>query len=617
MVKGSIPVETVRKIQDSADIVDVISHYITLKKSGQNYIGLCPFHQEKTPSFVVSPPKQLFHCFGCGAGGDIFGFLMKADSVNFPEAVRVLGEKTGISIPTACPPPEDLPESASRESLLKIHEAAAEYYHQLLLNHPGAGVAQHYLESRGVNRETVQTFMLGYALPQWDGLLKHLQRLGWLPDQIERAGLAILREGTTGHYDRFRDRLIFPIRNLQGRVIAFGGRVLPDHQPSASGGGSSELSGGGSPLPKYLNSPETPLYTKGQHLYALDKARVAASQGDGLVIVEGYLDALAAHQSGIQNVAATLGTALTYEHLHLIRRFTRKVILVFDPDLAGIRAALKTVEIFLNSGVTVQVVMVPEGEDPDSFIKKHGAEALKELLSKPMGLLDFALHQMVSKANKKTIEEKLKIIEEVLPVLAKISNLVERSHYLRWVADQLQVREGDLGQELAHHLRQSKKGQRQEPLSIHKSPQFPIEEEMLIKLLLQGRVKADTLRGRVQQGDFTDSRLGQIFTLALNVVQEEGDLKLLGLLQAPQVDAQINQIVSALALQELACDDYERTVQDCLQAVRVKQLGRELIEMEERIRRAEQEADGEAIRTLQRGVISIKRQILLTQQGHP
>jgi len=615
MVRGSIPIETVRRIQESIDIVDVVSHYLTLRKSGQNYVGLCPFHHEKTPSFVVSQTKQLFHCFGCGAGGDVFGFLMKADSLNFPEAVRDLGERTGISIPLSSSPPENPTESTLIESLLKIHQEAVNYYHRLLLDHSEAELARHYLEGRGIHRETVQAFMLGYALPQWDGLLKYLKRQGGSPDQIERAGLAVLREDSTGHYDRFRDRLIFPIRNLQGKVIAFGGRILPAHQsaPSAPGGG---LTGGNTPLPKYLNSPETPLYIKGQHLYALDKARGAASQAGTLVIVEGYLDALAAHQAGIQNVAATLGTALTPEHLHLIRRFARRVILVFDPDLAGVRAALRTVELFLNSGVNAQVVTLPEGEDPDSFIRKQGPEAFKELLSKPSGLLEFALHQMVAKVSKKTLEEKLGIIEEVLPVLGKISNHVERSHYLKWVADQLQVREGDLGQELTHHLRQSKKVHKQEAPPTLKGRQFPIEEEMIIKLLLQGQVKADTLRGRVHEQDFTDPRLGHLFTLAMDNCQEGGELQIRELLNATQHGDEINLLVSAWSLQELACDDYEKTVEDCLQSLHAKRLGRELREMEERIRRAEQEADREAVQLLQQGVLSLKRQMLLTQQGH-
>ncbi|MCI0526219.1 MAG: CHC2 zinc finger domain-containing protein, partial [Nitrospira sp.] len=209
MPRGSIPDETVRRIQEHIDIVDVVSHYLTLKKRGQNYVGLCPFHHEKTPSFVVSPAKQLFHCFGCGAGGDVFGFLMKTDSLAFPEAVRVLGERAGISIAPPSAPAQDPQEISSKEFILKVQREAADYYHDLLLNHPGAKNAREYLKQRGVQPETIKNFLLGYALPLWDGLLKHFQGRGWSPGEIEQAGLAILREDGKGHYDRFRDRIIF------------------------------------------------------------------------------------------------------------------------------------------------------------------------------------------------------------------------------------------------------------------------------------------------------------------------------------------------------------------------------------------------------------------------
>lgn len=611
MSRDSIPSEIVRRIQDASDIVDVVSGYLTLQKKGQNYVGLCPFHHEKTPSFVVSPAKQLFHCFGCGAGGDVIGFLMKADSLSFPEAVRTLGEKAGIPIPTLSFAHKASSEDSIREPLLKIHQEAAEYYHQVLANHPAAQNARRYLEERGVRPETVQTFTLGYALPAWDGLLKHLQRQGWSFDQVERAGLAISREERTGQYDRFRDRIIFPIRNLQGKVIAFGGRLLPGRQfPS----GNPSVSDGPS-LPKYLNSPETPIYTKGQHLFAIERARGAASRAGSLVIVEGYLDALAAHQAGVENTVATLGTALTSEHLHLIRRFTRKVILVFDPDLAGVRATLRTVELFLGSGMAAQVVTLPEGLDPDSFIKSHGAQAFQELLSKPVGLLEYTLQQMVTKTSHKTLEEKLKIINEVLPVLAGVPNHVERSHYVKWVADELQVHERDLGEELTRHHKQSRKGQKQTQISVSINPQFPPEEEQIIRLLLQGRVSLGELKNRLRKEDFTDARLGRVFALLLETSRPQGEVQVREILQAVQGDSQLNQTVSAWTLQELVCEDYEKTAQDCIQAIRSKYLARELRGMEERIRRAEQEADREAIRALQEEVLALKKEMLLAQQG--
>jgi DNA primase len=613
MGKTSIPAETVRRIQDAVDIVDVVSHYVTLRKRGQHYSGLCPFHQEKTPSFTVSPTKQLFHCFGCGEGGDVFGFVMKADALNFPEAVRALAEKAGISIASPPSPSEGSKESISKEFFLKLHHQAAAYYHALLLNHSAAQGARNYLRERGIQKETIEAFMLGYALPQWNGLIRHLQQQGWMPDQLEKGGLAIQREDKKGYYDRFRDRILFPIQNLQGKIIAFGGRILPSPQPSADDR-SALSSEGGSAFPKYLNSPETPIFTKGRHLYALDRARHAASKEGSLIIVEGYLDALAAHQAGIHHVVATLGTALSSEHLHLIRRMTQRVILIFDPDLAGVRAALRTVELFLNSGVNAYVVALPAGEDPDSFIHKHGAQEFRELLAKPVGLLDFALEQIVAKADKRTLEDQLRIMKEVLPILAKMSNLVERSHYLRWVADQLKIREDDLRQELVLHLKQPRRAQKQElPLTPKGSP-FPIDEEMFIKLLLQGRIRAHAFQTQIQEKDFTIPRLGRLFGLALEI-SGEGEMQILELLKATEEDKEMQQIVSSWTLQELACDDYDKTAQDCVLAIQSKRLGHELKGMEEQIRKAEQMADQDAIRTLQQGVLSLKRQIVLAQKG--
>ena len=595
MSRGSIPDETVRRIQEHIDIVDVVSHYLTLKKRGQNYVGLCPFHHEKTPSFVVSPAKQLFHCFGCGAGGDVFGFLMKADSLAFPEAVRVLAERAGISVAPPSASAQDSAEISSKESILKIQQAAADYYHDLLLNHPGAKNAREYLKQRAVQPETINNFLLGYSLPLWDGLLKHLQGCGWSPGEIEQAGLAIIREDGKGHYDRFRDRIIFPIRNLQGKIIAFGGRIY----------GTTGHDGS---LPKYMNSPETALYTKGHHLFALDKARRGVTQSGSLVIVEGYLDALAAHQAGISNVVATLGTALTPEHLHLVRRFTHKVILVFDPDLAGIRAALRTVDLFISSGVHAQVVLLPGREDPDSFIRNHGSEAFKDLLSKSVGLLDFALRQIVSNASKKTLEEKLRIVDEVLPVLANIPNHVERSHYLIWVADQLGVQERDLGMELARSLKQSKKVPKGEAfLTIKATPQYPAEEEMLIKLLLQGKVRVDVLQGRVQPNDFTDPRMGQLFTHILAAAHHGSEVQIREILKTVPPDDEMNHLISAWSLQELACEEYEKTAQDCAQKLYKKRRFREDRKMEERIQQAEQEGDWETVRALQQGILVSKK----------
>ena len=613
MMKTSFSDEIIQQVRERTDIVEVISRYLTLQKKGQNYTGLCPFHQEKTPSFTVSSSKQLYHCFGCHAGGDVFGFLMQADSMNFPEVVRVLAEQAGIPLDLRSVRPGEISDHAP---LLKLHQQAADYYHDLLLHHPEANPARQYLQKRGISMQTVQDFRLGYALPKWDGLLNDLVRQGGSTNQVERTGLVVVRENGKGHYDRFRDRLIIPIWDIRGRVIAFGARVLPETRAR-----SDQSPGREGTQPKYINSPETPLFKKGQHLFALDHARAAVSRMDSLVVVEGYLDVLSAHQAGISNVVATMGTAMTSDHLHLIRRFTRKVILIFDPDQAGLRAVLRTVEIFLDSGVEARVVLLPEGEDPDSFIRSNGAQAFQTMLSDSVKLLDFSLEQLVIRASRTTIDEKLKVVGDVLPVLAMIPGHIERAYYIRWVAERLEVQEKDLTLELSRHLNRFRSRRGQSPVDapvFSRQPAFPVEEEMLVKILLQGHIKVAEISSQVKPEDFSDQRLARIFQVAISLQGETGELSLQDLFLVLKADSDLHSLVSGWVLQDMGCEqaEYSKAAQDCIRKIRVRQMNGELYHLHEQIRQAEARSDAQAVRSLQEGAQSVKRRILQTQ-GEP
>src|SRR5439155_1319536 len=353
--------------------------HLSLSKAGQNFKGLCPFHSEKTPSFTVSPSRQVFHCFGCGEGGNVFSFLMKIDGATFPAAVRTLGDKYGIEVDQPVTSPAARQRTEARERLFALNREAAEFFHRTLADSAGQ-TAMTYLEKRGMAFSTIERFSLGYAPAGWDLTLNALTKAGAKIEDLASAGLIVAREQASrkgqdaaGYYDRFRARVMFPIRDLQKRVIGFGGRILDDGQP------------------KYLNSPETPLFSKSRTLYGLDVAREGIIQSEQIVIVEGYFDAIALHQAGLSNVVATLGTALTSEHIELIRRFTHHVVLVFDPDAAGVRAALRTMDLFLGSGLTVQVVSLPAGEDPDTFAR--GQSTAPQLPKDEEVLLQLLLHE--------------------------------------------------------------------------------------------------------------------------------------------------------------------------------------------------------------------------------
>ena len=390
MGQGLISDDVINQIRDRVDIAEIVGQHVALTRAGQNLKGLCPFHQEKSPSFTVSSSRQIFHCFGCGAGGNVYTFLMKLTGAGFPEIVRDLGRKAGV----------DVPESTSGYSshertqlgrLEQLNAAAGAWYKRMLMDVGGAP-ARAYLDERGIHPDTARQFQLGYAPPEWDGLTKAMLKEGFAPADLVAAGVSIPRDQSgqqtgvlAGHYDRFRSRVMFPIQDLRKRVVAFGGRIL------------------GEGTPKYLNSPETPLFKKGQTLFAMDAAREAAGQQQTLIIVEGYFDAVALHQVGIRHAAATLGTALTAEHITIIRRFASNVVLLFDPDQAGVRAALRTLDLFVNSGLSVKVVSLPQGDDPDTYVRRHGADGFTALHQAAPSLLDFAVEHSLRTAESGTM----------------------------------------------------------------------------------------------------------------------------------------------------------------------------------------------------------------------
>ena len=427
-----IPEEKVSEIKNAADIVDVVSEVVILKKTGNNYVGLCPFHSEKTPSFTVSPEKKIFYCFGCTVGGNVFSFLMKHDGISFPDAAKILARRYGIDIPTRKISQQQKHRMSQRESLLAVNRQAMEFFRQELLEKTSGKRAMEYLKKRGISKEIIASFNLGYIPEGWDNIVKFYSKKKISLSIVEKAGLIVSREKKVGFYDRFRGRIIFPIFDLNMQVIGFGGRVMDDS------------------MPKYLNSPETSIYNKSRSLYGLHLAKIKCRESEKVYIVEGYFDLLALHQHGLQNSVATLGTSLTPDHVKILRGFIGKdgkVILVYDSDDAGIKAAMRSIGIFMRAEVDASIIVLPQGYDPDSYLFEFGYESFLKTDSKAKSLMSFLIDSAVKKHGL-SIEGKIRVISELNEPLASISDNVARSLYIKKLAESINIDESTVREKI-------------------------------------------------------------------------------------------------------------------------------------------------------------------------
>ena len=416
------PQRFIDDLKQQADIVTVIQDYVSLKKAGVNYKGLCPFHGEKTPSFQVNREKGFFHCFGCGVGGDVFKFLELHEKIGFQDAVRQLAQRFGMTLPELEQSDEQRSSAAERETLLKIHEAAAAWFREQLAAPPAARIRR-LIEDRGVTAATADALALGFAPPGRDGLRQTLAKQGFSEPQVIRSGLVVQRDDGP-LVDRFRSRLMIPICRDTGSVIAFGGRAVDDDQQ-----------------PKYLNSPETPIYTKGRTLYGLNLAKSAIRQGGFGVLVEGYFDFAQVYQAGFQGVVASCGTALTPQQAQQLRRFTNRIVLSFDPDAAGQGATVKSCEMLVAEGFDVNVAVLPPGEDPDTFIRRHGRQAYGERLRQSRPYLEYLLDRAAAGHNLNTDDGRVKFLTELLPVASRIPDLGARDRFADRLAHKARITE--------------------------------------------------------------------------------------------------------------------------------------------------------------------------------
>ncbi len=417
-----IPEEKISEILNTSDIVDIISESVILKKSGRNFFGLCPFHSEKTPSFSVNADKQIFHCFGCSAGGNALSFVMKYHGITFPEAARMVARKYNIVIETESIDPVKRKEIHVKESLFRLNKRVMEFYSGFINDRSQGEIVRDYLEKRGMTKDTIEKFQLGYSPDQWDSAVGFLKKEKVTRQVAGKSGLILEKKQGNGHYDRFRNRLMFPIFDINMQVAGFGGRVMDDS------------------MPKYLNSPETPVYSKGRILYGLHAAKQYCRREGFVYIVEGYFDFLALYQNGIKNAVASLGTALTFEHVRILKGYASKMVLVFDSDDAGINAAKRSIQIFMKEGVDTRILVLPENNDPDSFVMKHGRDSFNSLAKEAKTVMQFLLG-LAMDTHGLSVEGRIKILDEMKQHLALIQDSALRSLYVRELAETLNIDE--------------------------------------------------------------------------------------------------------------------------------------------------------------------------------
>ncbi|MFO0774405.1 MAG: DNA primase [Nitrospiraceae bacterium] len=615
MSRGLIADAVLAQIKERLDIVDVVSGHVTLTRAGQNFKARCPFHDDRSPSFTVSPSRQLFHCFGCGVSGDVVSFYMKVSGLVFPEAVRELGRRVGVDVPEARGPEADR-DAQVRRRLEQMNEAARQLFVETLQDPAVGRPGREYLERRGITPETIAQFQIGYAPREWERLVRTLTAKGFTPAELNQAGLARpnAAEGQAGRrpgwHDYFKERVMFPITDLRRRVVGFGGRSVGDG------------------IPKYLNSQETPLFHKGQTLYGLDLAHDAAGRADHLIIVEGYFDAIALHQAGIRQTVATLGTALTAEHVRMIRRYVKQVVLLFDPDAAGVRAALRSLDLFVDSGLSVTVMSLPWGEDPDTYVRAQGAAAFQTLMSQAPSLWDFALEQSLATVGPNArIEDKVRCADAVLKIVQKIQHPIERDERVHRIAERLGLSETRLREQLtavkadagaassaqsgpSRALPSSASGAANKPVSASRGPRRgePREEREMVHLLLQGALNAADVT-QLLPNLFTVPAYRALVEAALRHRSVDGRIQLRALLDAVADDPEMGPLAAELSLLERHDEDVRASVRGCFESLSRRRWELQLADCMRQLKAASQagRVEEEALLTAQLDTLRLEK----------
>ncbi|WP_085938803.1 DNA primase [Desulfosporosinus youngiae] len=588
-----MPEEVIEEVRSRTDIVEVISEYVSLQRKGKNYLGLCPFHSEKTPSFTVTPEKQIFYCFGCNTGGNVFSFLMKRENWSFVESVQNLASRYGVSLPEKELSPREREENRRRRRFEEIHELAANYFHELLLNAPEGEPGRRYFTKRGVDPDTMKGFRLGYAPERWDGLLNYMQERGIQPHELAENGLALERGAPDkggGYYDRFRNRVLFSILDRRSHTIGFGGRVLDDS------------------LPKYLNSPETAFFNKGHHLYGMHRAHQGIREKGFALLVEGYMDVIALQKAGYPNAVASLGTALTRDQAKLLRRYTERVVLLYDSDAAGIQAALRGGEILRNAGMRLDIATLTGAKDPDEFLKCYGVENFEKALSQVLSYVEFKYRTMVKEAPPQSIQEKAELVVKLAPDIVKVNSPIEREGYERFLSLELGLTLEAVQREIARlenkkpkneylqeysHQKQVSSGKNRDNIkdatickgdAVSPAPTVYLgvyrTERMLLRLLIEDISYLPRIRAELGESFWKVPAHQQIF----DYLNQEGRLPV-------HSEEMVQSRLASLLLEEFDISQSERLLEDCIKGILSTQAEEKVEDLQARMAALEKSGD--------------------------
>lgn len=540
------PEELIEEIRISNDIVEVVSEYVKLERKGKDYFGLCPFHKEKTPSFSVVPGKQIFYCFGCGKGGNVFQFIMNSENLDYIEAVKMLADRARIQLPEG-EGKEDQEKAKLKKGILQINLEAARFFYETL-NSANGIKGREYIKRRNLKESTVRRFGIGYSSEQWDMLYKHLVNKGFDERYIAKSGL-VMPNKKGGYYDRFRGRVIFPIFDLRGNVIGFGGRVTD------------------SSMPKYMNSPETLVYNKGKNLYALNFAKNSGEKR--LIIVEGYMDVISLHQCGILNTVASLGTALTESQGRILKKYAEEIIISYDADTAGQAATMRGLDLLDNIGCNVKVLLIPEGKDPDEFIRNNGVDEFRRLIDKSLSLLEYKIKVLKSKVDTKTTDGKINFLNKIADVLSKVDNNVEREMYLKKFAADYNITEESLYAEVYKRIKpktgfrtaivnnnnnlvkRDRNTNREKDKLIH-------DERFILSLLCTDNSLYKIVKGKISSDSFEDETNKRIAKVVLERLESKKGIVPGELLNI--VDNDIANDFARIINEDCHCDDNKKAI---------------------------------------------------------
>jgi DNA primase len=572
-------------LKREADIVRVIQDYVQLKKKGANWMACCPFHKEKTPSFSVSPAKEIFYCFGCHKGGSVFNFVMEMERVSFPEAIKLVAEKSGVPLPKLVDDSRFEARRQESDQVIELNKWALEWWEQQLVSSAEGRIARDYLKRREITDETRQTFRLAYAPDSWDALSIHLRQKGATQEQIEKSGL-VVKKDEGGSYDRFRGRLIVPVMDMQGRPIAFGGRTLKDEDA------------------KYINSPETAAYVKGRNLFGLNLTRDEIRRSQFAILVEGFLDLIVPYQHGVRNVVASLGTALTSDQAKLLGRFARKVVVNYDGDPAGVQAAKKAIEILLAEDLEVKVLVLPDNSDPDEFIRKAGVGEYQRQRGDAQPHIQFVIDQAVRERKLSNPADKEAAIDEVLPYIRAVRSRIQKREYFDIAMDSLRVGDVTLKRELWQSVRP---GAVERPgahaRSVVSGAKPTVAEQQLLELLLSDSELRQAIIPTLATADYEALVTAGIFSAMIEIENESKEPDFAALSEKLPDDNPIADLLPMLLMGSTQRDEEKQidsrvTAERCLDAIRLVNIDRRIRELSAELAIAERLKDAARVEEL-------------------